>query len=97
MSHLWNNATGEAVENVERLRNPRSASLSRARDIPCCIVAKAFWPVSMERLTSLRGYAVIELESNWEAFKIGRCLLLHRIRWPEFEEECEIRPVGFGV
>ena len=43
------------------------------------------------------GYAIMELDSDEEAFKIGRDFMeLHRIHWPEFEGECEIRPVETG-
>lgn len=43
------------------------------------------------------GYAIMELESDDEALKIGRDFMeLHRIHWPEFEGECEIRPVETG-
>jgi len=40
------------------------------------------------------GYALMELKSREEALEYGRQFMeLHRIHWPEFEGECEIRPL----
>jgi hypothetical protein len=40
------------------------------------------------------GYALMELDSREEALEYGRQFMeLHRIHWPEFEGECEIRPL----
>ena len=40
------------------------------------------------------GYALMELKSREEALEYGRQFMeLHRIHWPEFESECEIRPL----
>ena len=40
------------------------------------------------------GYALMELKSRQEALEYGRQFMeLHRIHWPEFEGECEIRPL----
>lgn len=43
------------------------------------------------------GYAIMELESDKEALDIAtRFMDLHRVHWPEFEGECELRPVETG-
>ena len=40
------------------------------------------------------GYAVMELKSKAEALKYARKFMdLHLEHWPEFEGECEVRPV----
>jgi hypothetical protein len=40
------------------------------------------------------GYAMIEVASREEALKMARDFMeLHRVHWPEFEGECEVRPV----
>lgn len=40
------------------------------------------------------GYALIEAKSDAEALAIARRFMdLHRIHWPEFEGECEVRPL----
>lgn len=40
------------------------------------------------------GYALIEAESREHALELGRKFMeLHRIHWPAFEGECEIRPL----
>ena len=39
------------------------------------------------------GYAIMELESDAEALDVTRKFMdLHRVHWPEFEGECELRP-----
>jgi hypothetical protein len=39
------------------------------------------------------GYAVLELKSLEEARDTARQFMeLHRVHWPEFEGECEVRP-----
>ena len=44
------------------------------------------------------GYAIIEAESDEEALDIGmKFMELHRIHWPEFEGESEIRPIETGA
>ncbi|HEU4879731.1 MAG TPA: YciI family protein [Gemmatimonadaceae bacterium] len=43
------------------------------------------------------GYAIVELESDQEALDLATQFMdLHRIHWPEFEGECELRPVETG-
>ena len=43
------------------------------------------------------GYAIVEVESEQEALDIGmRFMELHRIHWPEFEGESELRPFETG-
>jgi len=38
------------------------------------------------------GYAMIEVSSREEAMKTARQFMeLHRVHWPEFEGECEVR------
>ena len=38
------------------------------------------------------GYAIMELESDEEALEMAKKFMdLHRIHWPEFEGECEVR------
>jgi len=38
------------------------------------------------------GYALIEVESKEEALGVARQFMeLHRVHWPEFEGECEVR------
>lgn len=40
------------------------------------------------------GYAMVEVGSREEALKVARDFMeLHRIHWPEFEGECEVRPL----
>jgi hypothetical protein len=38
------------------------------------------------------GYALVEVSSREEAMKVARHFMeLHRVHWPEFEGECEVR------
>jgi hypothetical protein len=40
------------------------------------------------------GYALVEVSSREEALKVARDFMeLHRVHWPEFEAECEVRPL----
>lgn len=40
------------------------------------------------------GYAMVEVASREEAMKVARDFMeLHRVHWPEFEGECEVRGV----
>jgi hypothetical protein len=40
------------------------------------------------------GYAVVEVATREEALKVAREFMeLHRLHWPEFEGESEVRPV----
>lgn len=40
------------------------------------------------------GYAMIEVKSREEALEVARQFMeLHRLHWPEFVGECEVRPV----
>lgn len=40
------------------------------------------------------GYALIEVKSEEEASDVARQFMeLHRVHWPEFEFECEVRPL----
>ena len=40
------------------------------------------------------GYALVEVSSRDEAMKVARDFMeLHRLHWPTFECECEVRPV----
>jgi hypothetical protein len=40
------------------------------------------------------GYAMVEVASKEEARKLARQFMeLHRVHWPDFECECEVRPV----
>ena len=40
------------------------------------------------------GYAMVELGSREEALEVAREFMeLHRLHWPEFEGESEVRPV----
>jgi hypothetical protein len=40
------------------------------------------------------GYALAEFASREEAMKLAREFMeLHRLHWPAFEGECEVRPV----
>jgi hypothetical protein len=40
------------------------------------------------------GYALVEVGSKDEAMKLARQFMeLHRVHWPDFECECEVRPV----
>jgi hypothetical protein len=42
----------------------------------------------------LGGYALVEVKSKEEAREVARQLMeLHRIHWPEFDGECEVRPL----
>ncbi len=41
------------------------------------------------------GYAVVEARSRDHALQLGNDFMeLHRVHWPEFEGECEIRPLA---
>ena len=43
------------------------------------------------------GYAIMELDSDEEALDVAtKFMELHRIHWPEFEGECELRPIETG-
>jgi hypothetical protein len=40
------------------------------------------------------GYALIEAKSNEEALAVATQFMeLHRVHWPAFEGECEVRPL----
>jgi hypothetical protein len=40
------------------------------------------------------GYALVEVKSKEEALQMARQFMeLHRIHWPVFEGECEVRPL----
>ena len=40
------------------------------------------------------GYALVEVASREEAMKVARDFMeLHRVHWPEFDGECEARPL----
>lgn len=40
------------------------------------------------------GYAMVDVESREEALRVAREFMeLHRVHWPEFEFECEVRPL----
>jgi hypothetical protein len=40
------------------------------------------------------GYALVEVPSRDEAMKVARDFMeLHRVHWPTFECECEVRPL----
>jgi hypothetical protein len=40
------------------------------------------------------GYALVEVPSRDEAYKVAWDFMeLHRVHWPAFEGECEVRPV----
>jgi hypothetical protein len=40
------------------------------------------------------GYALVEAKSNEEALAIARQFMdLHRVHWPAFQGECELRPL----
>lgn len=44
------------------------------------------------------GYSLIEAESDAEALDIAKQFMeLHRVHWPEFEGESEIRPLETGA
>lgn len=40
------------------------------------------------------GYALVEVTSKGEARRVAQEFMeLHRVHWPEFEGECEVRPL----
>jgi hypothetical protein len=40
------------------------------------------------------GYALVEVGTREEALRVARDFMeLHRLHWPDFECECEVRPV----
>jgi len=40
------------------------------------------------------GYALVEVESAEKAREVAQQFMeLHRVHWPEFEGECEVRPL----
>src|SRR5262245_10469196 len=43
------------------------------------------------------GYAMVEVDSTEEAREVARQFMeLHRVHWPSFEAECEVRPLETG-
>jgi hypothetical protein len=43
------------------------------------------------------GYAIVEVESEQEALDLATQFMeLHRIHWPDFEGESELRPIETG-
>ena len=43
------------------------------------------------------GYAIVDVESDAEALEIAKQFMdLHRVHWPEFEGESELRPFETG-
>ena len=43
------------------------------------------------------GYALVEVKSRQEALDFARQFMeLHRVHWPGFEAECEVRPLEDG-
>jgi hypothetical protein len=43
------------------------------------------------------GYAIVDVESDEEALDLAtKFMELHRVHWPEFEGESELRPVETG-
>lgn len=43
------------------------------------------------------GYAIVEVDSDQEALDLATKFMdIHRVHWPEFEGECELRPVETG-
>jgi hypothetical protein len=44
------------------------------------------------------GYAIVDLESDEEALDMAmKFMELHRVHWPEFEGESELRPIETGA
>ena len=40
------------------------------------------------------GYALVEVKSREEALQVARQFMeIHLVHWPEFEGECEVRPL----
>ena len=40
------------------------------------------------------GYAMVEVKSRQEALELARQFMeLHRVHWPAFDGECEVRPL----
>jgi hypothetical protein len=40
------------------------------------------------------GYALVDVKSKEEALQVARDFMeLHRVHWPTFEGECEVRPL----
>lgn len=40
------------------------------------------------------GYAIVEVPSRQEALEVARQFMeLHRVHWPAFEGDCEVRPL----
>jgi hypothetical protein len=40
------------------------------------------------------GYAIVEVKSKEEAREVARRFMeLHRVHWPSFDGECEVRPL----
>lgn len=41
------------------------------------------------------GYAMVDVATHDRALELGKQFMeLHRVHWPEFEGECEIRPLA---
>jgi hypothetical protein len=44
------------------------------------------------------GYAIVEAKSREEALELAwQFMELHRVHWPQFEGECELRPLEVGA
>jgi hypothetical protein len=47
-----------------------------------------------EAKETIGGYALVEVKSKKEALDVARQFMeLHRVHWPAFEGECEVRPL----
>lgn len=43
------------------------------------------------------GYAMVEVESKAQAREVAQQFMeLHRVHWPSFDGECEVRPLDAG-
>ena len=47
----------------------------------------------VETKEKVGGFAIVEVKSHAEAMEVARQFMeLHRVHWPAFEGECEVRP-----
>ena len=74
----------------DRLRPPEDATTIRVRNGELLVTDGPF----TESKEVVGGYALVEVASREEALKFARRFMeLHRVHWPAFEGECEVRPL----
>jgi hypothetical protein len=78
------------IQGGAPLHDEEEGARVRVRDGKTSVVDGPF----TETKEIVGGYALAEFASRDEALKMAREFMeLHRVHWPEFEGECEVRPV----